>query len=87
MIKHIAAILCLGFVTLPLGGCAALMVADAAVSTAAFAGKTAVKTTVGAGKLVAKGVGATARAVTPDFRGQPQNCYTLPDGSLDCVDG
>lgn len=85
MIKTTLLCLSLCAASLPLGGCAALMVADAAVSTVAFAGKTAVKTTVGAGKLVGKGVGATARAVTPDFRGQPQTCYEQPDGTMDCA--
>lgn len=84
MMKTAFLVVALCALSAPLSGCAALMVADAAVSTVAFAGKTAVKTTVGAGKLVGKGVGATARAVTPDFRGQPQTCYEQADGSLDC---
>ena len=47
-----------------LHGCAAIAVADVAVGTTAFVAKTAVKGTVGAGKLVAKGVGTTTRLVT-----------------------
>lgn len=43
-----------------LGGCAAFAVADAAVGTTVFLGKTAVKGTVGAGKLVYKGGKAVA---------------------------
>ena len=70
--KNICFALC-GLALLTLQGCAATAVADAAVSTTVFAGKTVVKGTVGAGKLVYRG----GKAVTGVGRGKNQDqAYT-----------
>ncbi|MEM0900532.1 MAG: hypothetical protein AAGI92_11355 [Pseudomonadota bacterium] len=69
-----------------LQGCAAIAVADAAVGTTVFAAKTAAKTTVGAGRLAARGV----KAVTPDLsrNSDPKgfDCQLTSDGRRVCYE-
>ena len=49
---------------LAVSGCAAVVVADAAVDTTVFAGKTAARGAISAGRLAARGVSGTARLVS-----------------------
>jgi len=77
--KSLSLALC-AIAVLAIQGCAAGKVANAAVSTTVFAGKTVVKGTVGASKLVYKGGKAVAGA---GRNGNADQAYTGgPAGSV-----
>lgn len=76
--KTLSFALC-GVVLFAIQGCAAGAVAGAAVSTAAFAGKTVVKGTVGAGKLMYNGGKSVANV---GRGGNADQAYTVgPSGA------